>query len=247
MLKEFELERIGARVAYIQQQTKGEPAIDDVDGFLNSSATRTSIRRRRQIGVTALAVLAAGAVLTAGMLLHGADDRAFTVDDGPGVVGSWLAASPDNKLQVQFRDGASLELEPNGRARIIGASPQLVEALVEHGTVNVTTAGDPQVRWRVHAGPMSLAGFDVDFSLTWNAVTEVLEAVVHRGTCRATNGFGETHSLEAGQYLRVSVADGRTLLSEAENRFRLRRVEAAAARPNPANSSAGSAPALARD
>ena len=245
MLKESELERIGARVAFTQQQARTEPAIADVDRFLNSSATRTHIRRRRQIGVTALAVSAAAGVLAAGIVLHETDERSFTVDDDPGVVGSWLAASADNKLQVQFRDGANLELAPGGRARIIGASPQIVEALVEHGTVKVTTAGDPKAHWRLHAGPMSLAGFDVDFTLTWNAVTEVFEAVVHRGACRATNGSGETHNLEAGQYLRVSVTDGRSLLSDAEDRFQLRDSAGTSTRPRTAG--AAPTPALARD
>ncbi len=92
---------------------------------------------------------------------------------------SWFAATTSG-LALPLVPGATAELRPHSRARVLSVSDDRLRLSLESGLV-VSHFAQFEGSFQWEAGPHSISGSGAEFVLSWDAVGERLEVSVIRG------------------------------------------------------------------
>jgi hypothetical protein len=170
---------------------------------------------RRRVAV--VASLAAAAALAALALVFVRAERTppitFTTDAAhqqqAGVVGEWIAATPDERVALSFSEGTRFVLAPGARARVTSAAVHGAALTLEEGRLDATvTHHDARTAWSLRAGPFDVQITGTRFTADWDPGRVVFELEMQEGTVVVTGPeLDGGRRLSAGERLRVSVRE----------------------------------------
>jgi transmembrane sensor len=149
--------------------------------------------RRARIGA-GVALVALGAAASVALLWPSRRPLHFAVGEhsAVGLVGVWIAASPEAPTPIAFEDGTQLSIGPRARARVVDVSDRGARIVVERGAVHVDVVPRPGNDWSVIGGPFEIHVTGTTFDASWDperdelSVTMAHGRVVVRGPCLTT-------------------------------------------------------------
>jgi hypothetical protein len=106
---------------------------------------------------------------------------------------------------IRFGDGSELDLAPDGRGRLAEVTPRGAHLVLEEGRVAVRVTPRPGARWRIEAGPFTVAVTGTSFQVHWQSASRRFEIAMSSGKVLVTGPHFE-QALAAGQRL-VATAD----------------------------------------
>ena len=209
-------------------------------GFLESAEQPPS-RRAGRARFGALLAAAAILVLVAGAFVaRHWQPLTFTADGHPASLQTWLAASTERPLPLNFSDGTRLRVEPSSRVRVLEIDRRGASVALENGALHAEVVHRSESAWRVIAGPITVRVTGTRFDLRWSAVTEEFSVSVREGSVVVAGAVvGSERPVRAGETLRVGVRENRLAITNSAESAELGpRESAVRAEPEPA--SAGS-------
>lgn len=221
-----------------------ERAIETARQAFLETAPKSSTRLGGRVRLGALVAAAAVLVVLAGAFLaRGRQPLTFTADGQPASLQTWLAASTERALPLNFSDGTRLRVEPSSRVRVLETDRRGASVALENGALHAEVVHRAESAWRVIAGPITVRVTGTRFDLRWSAVTEEFSVSVSEGSVIVAGSVvGSERPVHAGETLRVGVREKRlAITNSAETATPGPREAAARAEPPPA--SAGSSPA----
>jgi TolA-binding protein len=213
------LHSLGERVAGAldAHASEREQAVERARRGYLAAAIGSSRPQRGRHGVLMLAAAFAAVLLGAGAFAHfRSRPLEFMAGEQRGVVETWVAAPSARALPLRFSDGTRVRLEPSSRARVVAIDARGASLALENGGLHADVVHSGRSAWRVIAGPLTVRVTGTRFDVRWSASSEEFTVAVTEGSVAISGSVvGAERTIQAGETLRVFVAERRLELSNA--------------------------------
>lgn len=200
MRPDSEFERLGAEAA-----RAGEDTAHRVASRLDVSKALRAERPTTPRWLVGAAVMAAAALVAVVLRISwpAQAPAGFLVGTAAGETGSWVVASADEHLLLDFHDGSTVDLSPLAKLQ--------VEALGA-GTARVQLEGQAQIEvkhrattsWQVLAGPYTVHVTGTKFRVSWNEERQAFSLAMQEGSVRVNGpGLEGSRQVFGGQRLEL--------------------------------------------
>lgn len=238
-MKDRRLRELGAELARAQDQGRADDP-NRLDALRESILAAAEEAPEPRVRWPRLAIPAAGTALALAAVLVAwvAWPSAMTFQVGPdraGVAGAWIAAPSGEALPLVFSDGTRVELDGGSRARVDDLDADGARVVLESGAADIQVVPRPRADWSVGAGPFEVRVTGTRFHLRWLPDEEVFVLALESGSVDVTGPvLGARQSLEAGQELRVSVAQETAVITSPGSRRSVAAAKTWVETPEPA-------------
>ncbi len=186
----------------------------DVDlGRARERVLAADVRTPSRRGVATVVCLAAAALVAVALIVARPGRAPITFTTGEahraGVVGEWIAATPDEHVDLSFSEGTRIVLAPGARARVTSAAAHGAALTLEEGRLDATVAHpSADTSWSLRAGPFDVRITGTRFVADWNPNLVVFEIEMQEGSVVVTGPeLDGGRRLAAGERLQVSVRE----------------------------------------
>lgn len=211
------LHELGQYVAAEQDNQLAKVDLDPVRRRVlrESSANLGNARRRirhRSLALAAVAgtlAVAAATVLTLN-LGHPAPPSQLQVTVGGEAIAHdaldhWWSAPKDAALPIEFSDGTQVDLQPEGRARVLQVGRDGAHIVLESGASSVHVVPRESANWQVSAGPFLVHVVGTSFDIEWGPDNDLFVLRLHSGKVNLSGClFGAGRSVVAGETVTAS-------------------------------------------
>jgi transmembrane sensor len=216
------LSELGRRVAAVQDAwlERASPLDSARDGFLLRAG---GVRRSRRALWLAVAAVALGALLSAGVimgpkLLFAPRPVLALVKNQAAAQGSWIHSAANERLPIEFSDGSRMTLEPGSRVRLAELRPVGATLAVESGALEVAVKHNQKTDYRLSLGPFLVRVTGTRFKVNFSPDQDLLRLTMTEGTVVVSGcALGDPRPLRAGESLTASCRDGHFEISRGQS------------------------------
>ena len=206
----------GAIASALQSETANSGEIRLArTSFLDAVATRqpaaTHRARRLYLGMAFAGTLAVAGGLGAYLWMKAPISFEVGMARAKGRLGDVVEPSGRAPLPMRFSEGSSIQVAPNGRLRVLSATPQGARVLVERGALDVDIAhvARKAKRWAFEAGPFEIRVTGTRFHLSFDPRDQSIHLAMREGQVVVSAPcLAEARRLSAGGILDLSCQPG---------------------------------------
>jgi TolA-binding protein len=214
MKDELDLERFAAHVAEVQRPTVDNAfllrrARSRLAVSLQDRAVAERPRRRWPLLGAAAAAAIFGAMMLV-LLLRTPEALTFEVGRAPlaGTAGAILRSPERAPLPMRFSDGSSFSAAAGSELEVAELRAEGAVVQLRRGSLEATVVHRAQSRWRVQAGPYTVAVIGTRFSVKWEPSSRSFALDLHEGMVTVFGPAlgGQGRRVKTGEHLELGPA-----------------------------------------